>query len=177
MSNRPLAVAVRVGTGRVALDIGAVVRDRRSADRAIELASGDLSCGAELTGYSPFARHLAQRAAALAFAGDLVRSREDGERALAIARERGETEIVVVASNALHLHAFFSGEPGNGIMLAREVLKLADEAVAGDVPSSARLGLGIACIARHACRRRSPHSKTACGRRTPAASWPKSATW
>ena len=32
-------------------------------------------------------------------------------------------------------------------MLAREVLRLADEAVAGYVPSSARLGLGIACIA------------------------------
>jgi class 3 adenylate cyclase/tetratricopeptide (TPR) repeat protein len=147
LSNRSLAVAARVGTGRIALDIGPLSVTIDAADRAIELAAGDLSCGAELTGYSPFARHLAQRSAALAFAGDLGRSREDGERALAIARQRGETEVVVVASNALHLHAFFSGEPGNGVMLAREVLKLADEAVAGYVPSSARLGLGIACIA------------------------------
>ena len=147
LGNRPLAVAVRVGTGRIALDIGPLSVTVAAADRAIELASGDLSCGAELTGYSPLARHVAQRSAALAFAGDLVRSREDGERALAIARGRGETEIMVVASNALHLHAFFSGEPENGVMLTREVLELADEAVAGYVPSSARLGLGIACIA------------------------------
>ena len=72
LGNRPLAVAVRVGTGRIALDIGPLSVTVAAADRAIELASGDLSCGAELTGYSPLARHVAQRSAALAFAGDLV---------------------------------------------------------------------------------------------------------
>jgi class 3 adenylate cyclase len=103
------------------------------ADRAIRVCGGDVECGVALMGYSVLARMHSIRSASLARMGRLPEAAADVERALTLARGRGETETVCWTLAMLPLLAWLSGDGQDTSDPAAEAVRLAEDT--GDVAS------------------------------------------
>jgi adenylate cyclase len=131
-------------------------------DRGMAICAADPELGATLLGYGALARLLQFRAAILARMGRLAEARADAERALTLARPRGELETVSWTLALLPQLGWLGGE-GEGdeaLALAAEAVRLGEDT--GNVMS---LVLGLEGLAvAHLAAGRPAEAVTACER-------------
>jgi tetratricopeptide (TPR) repeat protein len=101
------------------------------ADQVVDVCAGNPDRGAALLGYSVLGRTLQFRSGLLARMGRLPEAAADLEQAVALARARGETELLGWALAMLPLVAWLKGEETDTSAAAGEAVRLAEET--GDV--------------------------------------------
>ena len=106
------------------------------SNEALVMAEEDPNRGLEHLGYNLLARHLCTRSFLLARAGRLRDATVDADRAVAIAREHGESEILPWTIAVYPLISFYAGDPTDETSIAVEAVRLAEET--GNITSTAR---------------------------------------
>jgi class 3 adenylate cyclase/tetratricopeptide (TPR) repeat protein len=114
----------------------------RLSDENEDLCGGDAELLADFTGFSPLAMELVSSADSLIWLGRLADAARALERAVEIARRRGDAEVLVSAHRAQVFWAEFSGDTRDVLRLARQASAQAPEGSAMRI--TARGALGIA---------------------------------
>ncbi len=107
---------------------GQLAEGLRLADRAIEHCDGDADVGVARVGYSAIGAGLLARAELLARMGRLAEVRDSTDRAMALARERSESELILRALSISSRLAFYTGEDdGESVARADEAVNVAED--------------------------------------------------
>jgi len=97
-------------------------------DRAIEHCHGRADVGMERVGYSALARGLLNRAQLLARTGKLDEARTHADQALALGRDRSESEVLVMTLSLYPRLALFTGDDdGTALARANEAVAIAED--------------------------------------------------
>jgi tetratricopeptide (TPR) repeat protein len=107
------------GSARVAVEL---------ADRALELAAGDVEVGGGLMFGNPYALLLSMRGLCLGFTGDLAGSRRDFERALEVAREHDDLEVESYVLTNLSLLGAQVGDIDAAVANGEQALEIGERA-------------------------------------------------
>jgi tetratricopeptide (TPR) repeat protein len=107
-------------------------------ERVIELAGGDFQLGRQVIGISGVLMAILYRAAVLMELGRVPEAGVALEDSLRLAREHDDLECLAYALSGHGVWSFFTGEPGDAVIRAREGLELAE-----------RLGSSLARVAAH----------------------------
>ena len=139
-----LQTAARVGSPVIyglagPMDLGFVM-----LDEALAMAEEDPDRGSEHLGYNLLARHLCSRSFLQARSGRLAAAATDADRAVAIARERSQSEILGWTIAVYPLISFYSGEPKDEISIAEEAVRVAEETGNFNLQPLVLCSLGIA---------------------------------
>jgi tetratricopeptide (TPR) repeat protein len=121
-----LKVAVRCGAFLPSPYLGPLADGLDRADRLIELCAGNAELGVAIMGYSGLAQGLNFRARLLAPAGRLGDARADLERALALARARGDREALCFSLSYPPILGWLAGDGVDASPSAVEATHLAE---------------------------------------------------
>jgi class 3 adenylate cyclase/tetratricopeptide (TPR) repeat protein len=122
-----LQTAVRVASPVIYGLTGPMELGFAMLDEALAMAEEDPDRGSEHLGYNLLARHLCSRSFLLARSGRLAEAAADADRAVAIARERSQSEILGWTIAVYPMISFYSGAPRNEISIAEEAVRVAEE--------------------------------------------------
>jgi class 3 adenylate cyclase len=95
-------------------------------DRAIELAGGDPTVGADIVSGCPYAWCHANKGGFLVHLGELEEARRLIEQGRQLAREQGDLETVGFSHTWSALHAYFLGEPEAALGHGQQALEIAE---------------------------------------------------
>jgi tetratricopeptide (TPR) repeat protein len=139
-----LQIAARVAPPVVYAVTGPLEVGIAMSDEALAMAEADPDRGLEHLGYNLLARHLCTRSFLLARAGRLGDATADADRAVAIARERGESEILPWTIAAYPLISFYAGERTDEVSIAEEGVRVAEDTGNLNLQPLVLCALGIA---------------------------------
>jgi predicted ATPase/class 3 adenylate cyclase len=108
--------------------MGTINEGLTRVEEAIARTGGDMDRGFRYLGYSPLLRNLAIRGELLARAGHLKQGRAEVERAIKLAREHEQAELVAWGLPELAHIAFLIGEGNSPLAEVQEAKRLAEEA-------------------------------------------------
>jgi len=136
-----------VSAGSLPVWTGPVVDGHEGLDRVVELSGGNPDVGAELFGYSPLVRTCLSRAELHLLAGRLDDAHREADRGVAMTRERSELETLAWTLSIYPRLACTSAETEEGLKLASEAVRIADDIGNPAVRVTALGAVGIAEIA------------------------------
>ena len=139
-----LQTAARVGPPVIYGVTGPIDLGLAMSNEALVMAEEDPNRGLEHLGYNLLARHLCTCSFLLARAGRLRDATVDADRAVAIAREHGESEILPWTIAVYPLISFYAGDPTDETSIAVEAVRLAEETGNINLQPPVLCALGIA---------------------------------
>jgi tetratricopeptide (TPR) repeat protein len=143
-----LELQVSLGPGIFLAGAGRNREAQAELERVIELAAGDFQLGRQVIGMSGLILASLYRAAVLMELGRLPEARAGLEDCRQAAREYNDLESLSYAQSGEALLSFFTGEPGDAVMHAREGRELAERLGGSLARVLARLHLSAGQLAR-----------------------------
>ena len=119
-----------------------------SVERVLEMTRDDHALGAAIVGFEPHVFAVFYRGVIRLAAGYLDEARRDLDRAIELAQEQGDMELVAMAHGFYALVGWFTGDPAIGLPHTRQAVEIAEKIGSPLARSQAYGFLGIVHVQR-----------------------------